>query len=277
MADKMFVNLNGAIVPAADAPASELDTFRLRYGLYETYLVQEGAIEYEHLHWQRLFKGLNVLGFDISRGFTEEYLHQQLQSTVRANKLSALSRLRLQIFTDDKELPLALQFLVEVFPLNPSMTQWITNGIKVAVLSDFVKLIEESATLKISHNLHFLPARKALQKGVADDMLLLNEEGNIIESAIANIFIYRDGTFFTPPLSEGCLAGTIRQVILMGMKRHRIAVKEVPLSKQDLYDAEEIFLCNGIRKIRWVREFEGKLYGHGQTLALYRLLFFPNN
>ena len=276
MADKMFINLNGQIIPATEATASQVDSFRLRYGLYETYLLTDGMVEFEDLHWKRLFAGLKVLGFHIPADFTEAALSRQLLATGRANGLCKLCRLRLQVFTDDTRSPMAMQYLIESFPIEPAMTQWLSKGVKVAILPDYRKIIGESANFKISHNLHFLPTRKALESGVADDMLLLNEKGNVIESSIANIFLYREGMYFTPPLSEGCLAGTIRQVILNGLKQHNIPVKEAPIRTDDLHQADEIFLCNGIRKIRWVREFEGKFYGYAHTFGLYRLLFAPN-
>lgn len=273
MPDNLFVNLNGRIVPAQDAPSSESDAFRLRYGVYETYLARKSVPEYSALHWTRLFDGLTVLGFRIPESFTADFLEGNIRETLAANLRSDLSRVRVQIFSDDLAAPFSVQFLIEVFPLSESMTLWLSNGIRVALLPDFSKLADAVANYKISHNQHFLPARKAIESGVADDMLLLNEEGNVIESAIANIFIVKDGQFITPPLSEGCLAGTIRALILDGLQKQGIPARECPLSVQDLLDADELFLCNGIRKIRWVREFQGRQYVCKETRRLYDLLF----
>ncbi|WP_344828625.1 aminotransferase class IV [Rurimicrobium arvi] len=269
----MFSNWNGRITPAAAAPSASVDAFRLRYGLYETYLCRNGSIEYASLHWQRMREGLKVLGFSVPAAFSENYLYDQMLATIAACGLADLCRIRVQIYTDSETAPFEPQWIIEVFPLAVSMTQWLSAGIRLAVLDDFVRDNDATANFKISHNRHFLPARAAVEAGVADDVLLRNAAGNLVESAIANLFWIKDGCVFTPPLSEGCLAGTIRKLIIDRLQEHGIPLSEQPATDMDLLYADEIFLSNGIRKIRWVREFNRRIYDSGFTRRLCDLLF----
>jgi len=180
---------------------------------------------------------------------------------------------RLQVFRQNNALREDFHYLIEVFPIPESMTQWLPAGIRIAVLPDFVKEQAAADNYKISHNRHFLPARAALESGLADDVLLLNAAGNVVESPIANLFLIKDGVYVTPPLTEGCLDGIIRALILETLAANAVPFREAPLTISDLLEADEMFLCNSIRKIRAVREFQGRQYASLQSESLYQSLF----
>jgi para-aminobenzoate synthetase/4-amino-4-deoxychorismate lyase len=76
----------------------------------------------------------------------------------------------------------------------------------------------------------------------SDDVILVNEEGEVTESTIANVVVRdRDG-FWTPPLECGLLAGTFRAELL-----ERGAIREKRLTPDDLLDASEVWLINSVR------------------------------
>lgn len=74
-----------------------------------------------------------------------------------------------------------------------------------------------------------------------DDVILLNEAGEVTESTIANVVISLDGRFYTPPRRAGLLAGTLRGELLAAGK-----VSERAIRKEDLSEAAEIFLINSV-------------------------------
>jgi para-aminobenzoate synthetase/4-amino-4-deoxychorismate lyase len=79
-----------------------------------------------------------------------------------------------------------------------------------------------------------------------DDVLFLNERGEIAETAIANVIIRKEGRYFTPPVSTGLLAGIYRSYFL---KIHSDC-SESTLYPCDLCAADAIYLCNSVRGIR---------------------------
>ncbi len=85
--------------------------------------------------------------------------------------------------------------------------------------------------------------RRAKQLGYYD-AIFANEKGEITEGAISNIFIRKNGKFYTPPLRCGLLDGVYRRYLLNSKK---IAIKERILFKKDLLDAKEIYLSNSVR------------------------------
>ncbi|GGG76440.1 aminodeoxychorismate synthase component I [Edaphobacter dinghuensis] len=82
-----------------------------------------------------------------------------------------------------------------------------------------------------------------------DEVIFLNEKGEITEGAISNIFISRAGRLLTPPLSSGVLPGVFRRHIL----ETDPGAKERILTLEDLESADAIYLCNSLRGMREVR------------------------
>jgi para-aminobenzoate synthetase/4-amino-4-deoxychorismate lyase len=78
--------------------------------------------------------------------------------------------------------------------------------------------------------------------GEVDDVILYNERGEITEATIANIAVCLDGTWYTPPVSSGLLAGTMRRHLLETGK-----LQERALTVNDLKKAPGIKLINSVR------------------------------
>ena len=86
---------------------------------------------------------------------------------------------------------------------------------------------------------------KARAEG-CDEVLFLNERGELTEGAISNIFLQREGKLLTPPLASGVLAGIYRRHLL----ETNPTAEEHTLSPRDLDTAEAIYLCNSVRGLR---------------------------
>jgi para-aminobenzoate synthetase/4-amino-4-deoxychorismate lyase len=85
----------------------------------------------------------------------------------------------------------------------------------------------------------------ALRDGF-DDVLFLNLRGEVTEGAISNLFIVKDGRWFTPPIECGLLAGVYRRHLL----ETRPDIQERALREEDLRTADAIYLCNAVRGLR---------------------------
>jgi para-aminobenzoate synthetase/4-amino-4-deoxychorismate lyase len=85
----------------------------------------------------------------------------------------------------------------------------------------------------------------AARRAGFDDALFFNERSELTEGTIHNIFVVEHGIWRTPPISCGLLAGTCRAQVL----RERPEAREAILTLRDLIEADEIYLCNGVRGI----------------------------
>ncbi|HUZ95780.1 MAG TPA: aminodeoxychorismate synthase component I [Edaphobacter sp.] len=82
-----------------------------------------------------------------------------------------------------------------------------------------------------------------------DEVIFINERGEVTEGAISNIFIRKAGTLLTPALSAGVLPGVFRRHIL----ETDATAKEGTVTLEDLQSADVIYLCSSLRGMREVR------------------------
>ena len=127
-------------------------------------------------------------------------------------------------------------------------------------------------TLTWSHNLVLLEA--ANQAGF-DDVLLLNERGEVSECTAANIFAVREGRLETPPLaSSGALPGISRRHLLAACARAGRPVVERVLLPHDLFSADEVFICSTTREVQAVVRLDDRdVSGPGPVTAACARLF----
>ena len=95
------------------------------------------------------------------------------------------------------------------------------------------------------------------QQAGFDEVVLLNERGEVAECTAANIFCVRGGHVATPPLSSGCLSGITRSVLLEIGGSVGVEVKEAVLRPEDLYAADEVFISSTNRSMLGVGEING--------------------
>ena len=95
------------------------------------------------------------------------------------------------------------------------------------------------------------------QQAGFDEVVLLNERGEVAECTAANIFCVRGDRVATPPLNSGCLSGITRSVLLEIGASVGVEVKEAVLRPDDLYAADEVFISSTNRSMLGVSEING--------------------
>jgi branched-chain amino acid aminotransferase len=96
------------------------------------------------------------------------------------------------------------------------------------------------------------------QQAGFDEVVLLNERGEVAECTAANIFCVKDGRVATPPVAAGCLQGITRSVLLEIGAGAGAPVEERVLRPEDLYAADEIFISSTNRNLLGVGEVNGR-------------------
>lgn len=91
-----------------------------------------------------------------------------------------------------------------------------------------------------------------------DEAVMLNTAGYIAEGSAENIFVVKNGGLYTPPASEGALAGITRNIIIQLAASNNISVRETRLAPYDLYTADECFLTGTGVELLPVREIDGR-------------------
>ncbi len=269
----LYVNINGHLIPQSQASLPVGNTaFRYGAGLFETMRVSNGTINLEQYHWDRLLNGLAQLQWPVPSLLNRQVLTAQVLRTVKKNAMEHLCRVRLQVYggnggifgPDSNE----LNYIIECFPLTESDISLNDNGLILGIASGIRKSPDTLANLKSSSALLYTTAGRQAKQQRWNDALICNTNGNIIESVIANIFWIKDNHIYTPPLTEGCVAGVMRRHLLATIP----GITEAPLSPHELTQAHEIFLTNAIKGIRWVSAVNNTTYHSAQVRQLYASL-----
>ena len=105
---------------------------------------------------------------------------------------------------------------------------------------------------------------EAIKSGF-DEAILLNTAGKVVEASAENIFIVKNKTLITPPISSGSLEGITRDTVLALAKDDSILTEIRDISKDELYLADEIFLTGTAAEIKPVFEIDNRIIGSGKT------------
>lgn len=202
-------------------------------GVFETLAVRDGRPRLLDRHVQRLRAGMTRI--DIDGGPDDDTLCLAIDELLHASGLTD-ARIRITVTAGPGSSPRTRvgtpSVFVTIAPLDPApasvslhLVEWPRN--------------ERSALAGIK-SINWAENAYALRAAVAagfDNALLCDTQGRLSECATANLFVIVDGQVLTPAMSSGCLAGTVRAVLLeSGVAR------EADLHPADLPRAEGLFI-----------------------------------
>ncbi len=272
-----YFNFNGKIFKEGAAIIGA-DNRGLRYGdgIFETMKLLNGSLQFCDEHFARLWKGMMVLGFDIPKHFEPEKITEEIVQLAQKNNHTKAARIRLQLIRGDGGLYDAVNnfpnYIIQSWELPTVNGEWNNNGLVVGVYEAAKKSIDVLSNLKHNNYLPYAMAALYAKKEKWNDALLLNSYGKICDSTIANIFLIKNKEVITPALTEGCVAGIMRQQIINTLKEHGFTIIETSISIDDVLNADEMFLSNSIYNIRWVQQIGDKKFSHQTAQKIYLLL-----
>ena len=114
---------------------------------------------------------------------------------------------------------------------------------------------------------NLLALAEARQQG-ATDCVMLNADGAVTEGSTSNVWALLRGTWCTPPLSAGILAGITRGLLLDWLVQTGERVAERQLTAADLQQADELFLSSSLRDIAPVTHLDGRALHGGEAGAV---------
>ena len=110
---------------------------------------------------------------------------------------------------------------------------------------------------------NILAKMEAVRQGAAE-ALMLNDLGNVAECTGDNIFIVKDGIVFTPPVTDGCLDGITRRVVLEICRELQIPAQEKTMNRFTITCADECFLTGTAAECVPVTKLDGYQLGSGK-------------
>jgi branched-chain amino acid aminotransferase len=267
------LNYNGILIDPQTAIATAANrSLRFGDGVFETMYWDGHKIYNLDYHFDRLFKGMAALQFDLSDGFTKEFLSEEIEKLCEINSASRRARVRLNVFREDEAVLLPASnkpvFIIE----SSAYPEENLAPLRLTLFKGEMKSTGILSNLKTNNYLLNILAIQFAKDNGYDDAIILNSRGNICEATSSNLFMIQKGVLFTPALSQGCVAGTKRRELLKKLPTLGFQVEETIITKDMIFEMEEIFLTNAIRPIRPVICIDNTYYSRELTGTIIRLL-----
>lgn len=282
MVDSLFLFSDGKFIRTGKPLISPNNrSFRYGDGFFET-IKWICKILLEQYHMERLFHSIEILKFNPPKYFNPSYITQAIHALVQKNQHHHLARVRVTIYRGDggiyDEQNHFPNILIQTWDLNESNNRLNENGLEIGIFSKAIKSADHFSMIKSNNYLPYVMAAIWAKDQKLNDAVLLNNNGHLVDTTIANIFIITKGMIKTPPINDGPVAGVMRKHVILQLKKHEFEVVESSISVEDLENAAEIFLTNAIYGIRWVKKLGEKQYTNDLTIHLHSKIidFFPN-
>ncbi len=230
------------------------------WGVFSTLRVKDGALFAWERHWARMNRDARLL--NVTMPTDEAKLEQALMELARVNGRPNCT-LRLVVVRNGRSYfagPLPDGRESDVIAFTADSKDW-GHSVRLTVQPNARFAASEFAGAKmLSWSANLVWAERAQQQGF-DETILLNEHGRVAECTSANIFAMSGNEVWTPPVSDGCLPGITREVLLQELRVPGVRILERGLTVSDLEAADEVCITSTTRDLLPVREIAGKTLG----------------
>ncbi len=225
------------------------------WGIFTTLRISRGeAFAYER-HWRRLEKDAALTRLPMP--YTAAKVRVHLHEVIRANQVSeGCARIYLVYNTvgfwqSDEKQP-----QVDLIIYSASLPEH-RETVRLALREHGRHATSPLAGVKsISWLNNVWAVSEAAREGF-DEVVMLNERGEVAECTSANIFAVKSEKILTPPLNSGCLEGVTRGILMEIAPEAGVSVVEQALRPEDLYSADEVFISSTNRNLISAGEIAG--------------------
>lgn len=261
--------INGKLVPKEDATVSVYG-HGLLYGdgVFEGLRVYNGKVFRLEDHLERLWDSAQAIWLEIPVDVPE--LINAVNETVRANGIQD-GYVRLIVTRGAGTLGLdpnkcsnpQVIIIADHITLYPD--HFYQNGLEIVTVSTTrnhpAALNPRIKSLNYLNNI--LAKIEGMQAGCVE-ALMLNHKGEVAECTGDNIFLVHNQQILTPPIDAGILEGITRQVVIELAAELKLPVREIPLTRHDVYIADECFLTGSAAEIIPVVKVDSRTIGSGK-------------
>lgn len=275
------VNVNGRIADAATASIPVFDHgFLYGEGVYETLRTYSLEPFLFDRHTRRLRRSADLMALPVP--FSNDELLARVRDTMAASgrpheppaphpKVNDEKYIRILLTRGVGDLSYKLDacptpsLIIIVKPLDAPPARAFLEGVNVALVS--VRRNHPQALnpmIKSNNLLNLALAMQEAYRHGAEEALMQNQAGELVECSQSNFFLVRNREILTPPLSAGLLPGITREFVLELAADIGIRASETRLIPEDLASAEEAFLTGTTREVTPIVSVDGRPIGTGR-------------
>ncbi|MGI8556448.1 MAG: aminotransferase class IV, partial [Pyrinomonadaceae bacterium] len=205
-------------------------------------------------HWRRLNENAVRVGIDLS-DFTKGEVENSANTLISKNKLQN-GRVRLTFFDESaNEIWSPAAKNKSSLLVTTADFRAVPDNFRLTVSPFQVNSKSPLAGVKSGNYLENILALKEAARRGFDEAIRLNEKGETVSAAMANLFWVRREIIFTPPLETGAVRGTTREFVIKNFQ-----VVEQTATLEELKNAAEIFITSAGIGITKVGKLENKSF-----------------
>jgi branched-chain amino acid aminotransferase len=273
----MKIFIDGKYYSERDAKVSVFDHgFLYGDGVFEGIRAYNGRVFKLKEHIDRLYYSAKALLLEIP--FSHAEMMAATVETIRANKLRdcyvrlvvtrGIGSLGLNPRSCKKPSVIIIAGKIQVYP-----AELYAHGMEIVTVPTVRNLHSAvNPAIKSLNYLNNILAKIEANTAGVEEAVMLNSEGFVTEGTADNIFIIKNGTLFTPPLSAGALYGITRGTVIELAEKLGVKVGEPNLTRYDLFNADECFLTGTGAEIMPVIKIDGRVIGTGKPGPLTKKL-----
>jgi len=263
------IYINGKLYDKEDAKISVYDHgFLYGDGVFEGLRIYGGKVFRLEEHLDRLWNSAKAIWLEIP--ITKEEMANAVNDTMKINGI------------DDGYVRLVVSRGAGTLGLDPNRT----SDPQVIVITDHIALYPDEyyekgleiitvSTIR-NHPAALNPRVKSLNylnnilakieglQANCEEALMLNHKGEVAECTGDNIFLVSRGRLLTPPIDAGILEGITRDVVIELAEKEGIPVLQIPLTRHDVYIADECFLTGSAAEVVPVVKVDSRKIGDGK-------------
>ena len=253
-----YVYLNNRIVSANQLKLSVKNRgFFYGDGFFESIRIFNRKPFNFNSHYQRIKRSLELLSLDFN--LDKEIILKHIQGLLEVNNIRSSGYLKIIFFRESEGRYLSASnncsVLMTANKLKEDRFFLNLDGLDVAWYCHEYKSKTPISSIKTLNSLISVLAANYARNNQYDDAIIFNTDDKPIEATSSNIFIVKEDIIYTSNLSEGCVSGSMRSLI-MSINQE---IKEIILDKESILHADEVFLTNSMG-ISWVKKIQSNRY-----------------
>lgn len=280
--DAKIVWMDGELISFEEATVP-LMTHTLHYG-YGTF---EGIRAYKrpdgsHIfrlseHIERLLESAHIIGMEVP--YSQKVIEEACVTVLQENGFES-AYLRPLVYLGDEAMGLgALNNTVHV-----AIASWrwgaylgdegIQSGIRCKI-SSYNRLHVNVNMVKgkiCGHYVNSVMAKREALTAGYDEAIMLDTQGYVSECSGENLFMVKKGVIYTPPYGSSILGGITRDTLITLARDEGFTLVERQMTRDELYIADEVFLCGTAAELTPVREVDDRRVGEGRPGPITRRL-----
>lgn len=263
---KNFIWLNGDFI-RGDMPAIGVENRAFAYGDGFFELIHAYGTEGKHLslHLNRMLNSMKVLAMIPPPFLTLNFLSNEIKRTLNKNRVFGSARVRVTVFRKEGGLYAPtnneIGMIMQTDALDQDFYPYNSKGLVVDLYTDTRKPINVLSPIKGCNALLYVLASTHMQQNGLDDCILINDQNRIVEATSSNLFALTGNNLITPPISDGCVSGVMRSIIIkLAPKLKLNVIDNQPIEPSELLNMDELFLTNAVKGVQWIVGLRTKRY-----------------